>query len=432
MDNIFIESPFLGKLRMVNIYEEYDGPRLFSAENEIGTSFLVYWVGTSSSSDEWFVIPCSRMRIVAFEKGKVDLLGMLTKLEQHSFYKVITHFDKNKDIIITPLPLEEMSSIDLPDSGIFVDADEIISASLINLNNDLIPTHEIKVSRSNKAAKKNVLLDHVTRVCEKFSELVSSFNSTNEIKGDIQPLTARYGSFVLSLHATEMEKFERFISEVSGLMLHKKDIKPYLIRNDIDVKAFSSLLEAIVSTSVNFELKSKFNEDELIVIYKADAIRYLRDISSLSLQYVSTYQVPQADDLGKVFRIVDMTWNGDEITKDRLGVDPRHVEYYRQAAKILGFLESNGALSALGQQVASVDPGGELRYRMAARSFEMSACGWAWINWSGAKNLTEVDSTKAEQFLKQSCPSLSSSTAHRRARTLARWCRELQKYYVSW
>lgn len=429
MESIFLDSSLLGKLRIINIYEDYDGPRLFSAENEIGTTFFVYWTDSTDSADEWYLIPVSKTKLAYFEKGQFDILNMLTKQEQATFFKAVIQFNDNKSEVDV-LPRESITSIDLPDKGIYVDVNNIVVASTYGVSAELTPTHELRVAKSNKNAKKNVLLEHVTRVCEKFSELADSFNMTNKIDGDFQPLNARYGSFIISLHASEITKFEDVLFELSNLMINKKDIRPYLKSNDIDVKSFSSLLEAIISTSVNFELKSKLEDDRTIIIYKSDAVKYFREISGLSLQYVSTHQVPQADDLQKVFKIIDMKWNGDDVTPESLKVDKRHVGYYQTAAIQLGFLATNGSLTSLGHQIASADA--ELRLRITARCFESSDCGWAWINWSGAKDLTEIDPSTAEAFLLASCSGLSLNTANRRARTLTRWCRELKESYSPW
>ncbi|EKN3731992.1 hypothetical protein OU760_001118 [Yersinia enterocolitica] len=428
MSNLFLSHPFLGDLCISNIYEEYDGPRLFSVENEVGSAFIAYWIGNNDDFDNWFLIPCSKSKIIAYEKKNIDLLTLLSQQEQANFYKIEIPFCESKQLNITPMPSREINSIKLPRSGLYVE--DITTVSLAKINEALIPTHELKVSKSNKDAKKNVLLEHVTRVCEKFSELVNSFNATNGIQGSIQPLNARYGSFVLSLHAEEMMKFEKTLERISELMLNQRDITPYLRDNDIDIKSFCSLLEAIVSTSVNFELKSKFSDDSIIIIYKKDAVSYLKSISGLALQYVSSYQVPQANDLTKVFKIVDMTWNGDDINPITLGVDKRHVAYYKHAAKSMGFLESNGSITSTGQKIASSLEDIGLRYRIAARSFESSNCGWAWVNWSGVNKLSDIDPESAENFLLESCPSLSEETAKRRATTLSKWCRELKPYYV--
>ncbi|MEZ2697498.1 DUF6575 domain-containing protein, partial [Hafnia alvei] len=67
MESIFLDSSLLGKLRIINIYEDYDGPRLFSAENEIGTTFFVYWTDSTDSADEWYLIPVSKTKLSYFE-----------------------------------------------------------------------------------------------------------------------------------------------------------------------------------------------------------------------------------------------------------------------------------------------------------------------------------------------------------------------------
>ncbi|HGE8474251.1 TPA: DUF6575 domain-containing protein, partial [Serratia marcescens] len=73
MCDLFLSHPFLGDLRISNIYEEYDGPRLFSVENEVGSTFISYWIGNDEDFDNWFLIPCSKAKIIAYEKKNIDL-----------------------------------------------------------------------------------------------------------------------------------------------------------------------------------------------------------------------------------------------------------------------------------------------------------------------------------------------------------------------
>ena len=42
---LFASDPRFGKLRIINVYLEFDGPKIFYAENESGSTFFVYWVG---------------------------------------------------------------------------------------------------------------------------------------------------------------------------------------------------------------------------------------------------------------------------------------------------------------------------------------------------------------------------------------------------
>lgn len=431
MSNLFFSHQFLGELRIANIYEEYDGPRIFSVENGVGAMFVAYWIGEDYDYDNWFLIPASKTKILAYENRKIDLLSLISKHEEDNFYKVRLPFDEDElSEEVLPLKSKDINTIKLPRAGIYVK--DVISASIKSTayNENLIPTHELKLEKSSKKSKKNVLLEHVTRVCEKFSELAQSFNIVKGIHGDIQPLAARYGSFSMSLHASEMTEFESVLKTLSEMMMMRKDIKSFLVEKDIDIKSFSSLLEAIVFTHVNFEFTNKFSDDkDIIRINKSDADFYYRGISGFALQYVPSYRVPQGNDINKVFKVVDLAWEGKELTAAALRVEERIVKYYISSAKILGFFESNGAITSLGQQLVSAE-NEDMRLRITARAFETSSCCWAWINWSGVSNLSELDPSTANNFLLESCLSLSDETAKRRASTISGWCVILQKHYT--
>ncbi|EPT3190462.1 DUF6575 domain-containing protein, partial [Yersinia enterocolitica] len=416
------------------IYEFFEEPRLFSVENEVGSTYLVYWIGDDEHFDNWFIIPISRLKLSHLENKKIDIRSVLINQEQKSFYKARIPFDPNVDFHFYSQSAELINSIVLPIDGLFIS--DVIAASRstarIDANELSVATHEIHIekscSKSNKS--KGLLLDHVTRVCESFNDFYDSLLSTFDISGGIKPLAARPGSFILAFSAEELPSLEVTLSNLNQLILHKRDIKPFLKQHDIDIKSFSALLSSIVDTSTCMELKSNLNDEVIINIRKSDAVFYLKDMSRLALQYVSSYQVPQANDLEKLFRLVSMTWNGDEITSKTLGVDERHVLYYRHAAKVMGFFESNGAITALGQQLAEANE--ERKFRIAARSFESSYCGWAWINWSGVEDLAGLNPNTASMFLLQNCASLSTSTAKRRSSTLSTWCEMLQPYYNEW
>lgn len=422
MSNYFLSHPFLGDLSIINIYEEYEGPRIFSLENKTGASFIAYWIGDTDDSENWYLIPCSKARLISFEKKKIDLLKMLSQQEQNNFYKVEHPFDSKAQVIVTPLFSAQINNIKLPKNGLYVE--KIKSASLSLINENLIATHEFIVSKSNRDSKKNVLLDHVSRVCDTFSHLALAFNK----KSSIQPLTARYGSFAISLHAEELESFEDTFSQVAELMINQKDITSFLCDKDIDIRAFCDFLESINSSSVDFELRNILKKDTNIIIHKHNANVYLKQLSRLSLQYISSIRVPQADDLDKVFQVVDLTWEAEDITSEILNVDKRHVEYYKKATMILGLTTSHGTLTSLGERVALCSDD-EKKMRLTAHAFEASDCCWAWMNWSDVQKLTELKPSSAQQFLEECCPTLSGTTIERRAQTLSTWQQKLSSHY---
>ncbi len=424
----FTQHPNFGKLKINNVYLEFDGPKIFSAENETGASYFSYWVGDTSSHQKWFIIPCSKSKIIAFEKKQLDLLSLLENQEQDYYYSIQIPYSKKEEMIFDISHRNKIAEIELPKKGVFVK--KITAYSSSSLEKNLIPTHELIVSKTNKKSRKNIFLEHMSMVCERFCELLDGFNKANNLTGDIQALTARYGSFAISLHASELVKFEIFLAKVSDLMIHKKDIILLLTEYDIDIKAFCNLLKSIETTSIDFELKITSQPNKIIKIHKIDASIYLLQLSRLSLEYISSIKVPQANDIDKIFMLIDLKWGHEPITAEALKVEPRLVAYYKQAARILGFLEFNGDLTSNGQKIA-LSSDYIVRMRITANAFEASDCGWAWMNWFDVTELNKLDPDSAVNFLRERCPSISEETSVRRGGTLTSWHHKLSPYYIS-
>lgn len=421
--NVFAKTQQFGTLKIVNVYFTFDGPKIFYAENETGSTFFVYWVGNNDSHECWFVIPCSKSKLISLEKQKIDLATVFSSQEQEYFYDLKLPLYLDGDVIVGFKHRNKVSEIELPKPGLFVKKVSVFSSSVLDCN--LIPTHELVVSKASKKSKKNISLEHISLLCDKFSEFALGFNRSRGIKGNMQALNARYGSFALSIHADDLMSFESFLKKVSSLMIAKKDITSFLKQNDIDIKAFLNLLKAIETSRVDFQLRSSTDDD--LIIYKSDAERYLESIKKLALTYISSIKVPQGNDLGKIFKFVELKWQGDIISVESLGVHQRLIDYYKYSALILGFIEFNGALTPQGQRIALSD--NETKYKIAANAFESSECGWAWINYCDVTSLSDVNVESAVDFLKECCPSLTGDTVNRRANTLKSWHEQLKPYY---
>lgn len=423
----FACHPVFGKLRVVNVYLEFDGPKIFYAENETGTTFFVYWVGDDADFERWYIIPCSKNRIIAFEKKKLSLRSILEKQEQEYFYDVRLPFQLEGELQFNIKHKNKIAEIALPEPDVYVKKVDVYSPSL--LDNDLVPTHEIIVSKVAKKSKTNVSLGKLSVVFDRFSELVSGFNISHKVSGSMQALNARYGSFAISLHANNLEKFEGFLANVSDVMVRKLDVEPLLKSYNIDYKVFLNFLKAIELSNVDFELRSSEEPDKIIKIYKLDAEIYLLKLKRVSVEYISSIKVPQANDIDKVFKYVDLKWANQPVTAETLQVKPRLLDYYKHALNILGFMEYNGALTPQGERLALSDK--TTRYRIAANAFEASECVWAWMSLYDLTEFNQIKPETAADFLTARCPSLSGKTIGRRANTLASWYKQLRPHYVS-
>lgn len=425
--DLFASHRAFGKLRIINVYLEFDGPKIFHAENESGSTFFAYWVGDEATYENWYVIPCSKTKIIAFEKKQLNLRNILEEQEQDYFYDIKLPFSSNEELYVDFRHKNKISEIALPEENVFVKRVVVYSPS--TLENNLIPTHELIVSKTNKKSKKNVLLEQMSHVCDRFSELVFGFNKSHNITSTLQPLNARYGSFAISLHAEDLNKFEEFLEKASSLMIHKKDIIPFLEDWDIDIKVFLNLLKAIEHSSIDFELRSSAEPDKVIKIYKLDAEIYLSRLKKRAMTYISSIKVPQGNDIEKVFKLVELKWKNEPVNAITLSVQPRLVAYYRQSAHILGFMEYNGELTPQGQRVALSDD--RTKYRIAANAFESSECAWAWMNHYDLTSIADINPNTAINFLTERCPTLSGETVTRRANTLTSWYKQLIPYYVN-
>ncbi len=66
-------STILGRLELLEVYEEYDGPRLFACRNSAGQIYLAIWVEKSLDSDIWLYVPVSKQRLEYIRSGGIDL-----------------------------------------------------------------------------------------------------------------------------------------------------------------------------------------------------------------------------------------------------------------------------------------------------------------------------------------------------------------------
>jgi superfamily II DNA or RNA helicase len=78
---MFIGGTTLGSLKVLEVYEYYDGPRLFTSVNETGSVFLVLWVRSAGTTDEYYVQPMSFHRFREMRDGEISLRDAFIRAE---------------------------------------------------------------------------------------------------------------------------------------------------------------------------------------------------------------------------------------------------------------------------------------------------------------------------------------------------------------
>lgn len=146
---------------------------------------------------------------------------------------------------------------------------------------------------------------------------------------------------------------------------------------------------------------------------------------------ITNRDVPQANEIEKVFQAVDAVLAGRKATVDDIegiGSD-RQVKYYLQAARLLGFLDEDNQATSRARSLVGISL--EQRLAMTAVFFEDSTVGRAWRTWDGKDRLSAVEPESAQEFLEVCVIGLNPTTIKRRASTLRKWQTRLARYHPS-
>lgn len=106
----------LGTLVMVEVYEFYDRPILFTCRNTNDVLYLVILTDDSDEGEVWMYVQLSRQRWSEMRTGAIDLRDTFLHSETGSVFQVQT-FYAHPQTIITPIGIEDLDAESLPDAG---------------------------------------------------------------------------------------------------------------------------------------------------------------------------------------------------------------------------------------------------------------------------------------------------------------------------
>jgi len=104
----------LGKLRMVEVYEVYDIPRLFCCANDYGHHFLVLSIDENNLGHTWLYVAVTRKTLKRIRCGEIDLRDAFKSSEEGCLLLVSTGADSDEAKVILP---ESISDDVLPVAG---------------------------------------------------------------------------------------------------------------------------------------------------------------------------------------------------------------------------------------------------------------------------------------------------------------------------
>ncbi len=329
-----------------------------------------------------------------------------------------------------------------PDEPAFTDAArflrrrEMESRAILASTEVGAPVQAIRVSDSTPRPSFGV----VSSVINSWRVLFESACDTFDLSPVMRPLEGRPGSYVINAAIDDAPDSHRAFDLLRELIGGDVATLPGRLEvATIDAKTYRTLLETLTQHGATLEVfmvDARADDPvrvEPITVTFAVAKSVLPPVraAAAASTTLDSSEIPQADDLGRLFRLLDLLRDGVEVTPEALEVTPRQVNYYRHAGRILRLLSEENTLTGAGEQVARLPL--EQRRMSVAVLFEESDCGSAWINWSRVSTLVELKPESAEDFIRAAVPTLSPVTARRRAQTLTAWQIELAPFhYTRW
>ena len=107
------EGTVLGELQMIEVFEYFDGPRLFSCRNNSDVRFLAVHAD-EGEVDTWLYVPVSERRLEALRVGRVDLHTAFANPEDGFTYLVSF---RGSSVEATAVHASSIPSEILPDQG---------------------------------------------------------------------------------------------------------------------------------------------------------------------------------------------------------------------------------------------------------------------------------------------------------------------------
>lgn len=110
----------LGRVRLLEVYHSYDGPKLFACIAPTDQRYLVLWLGDEDEQDLWLCVPVSETRLQQVRSGGISLRSACLNPESGTLWRVATEALGKIASYRVVLP-EELPDLDLPAEGAALD-----------------------------------------------------------------------------------------------------------------------------------------------------------------------------------------------------------------------------------------------------------------------------------------------------------------------
>ena len=112
-----LNIPELGKLEVVEIYEYYDQPVLYSCQNATGHFYLVVAADEDDQYSTWLCTAVSTERLNRIRSGKIDLHDAFAHAENTYLIQVKVPYDQYASVQVDFIQSNQISEDMLPTPG---------------------------------------------------------------------------------------------------------------------------------------------------------------------------------------------------------------------------------------------------------------------------------------------------------------------------
>lgn len=112
-----LNIPELGKLEIVEIYEYYDQPVLYSCKNASGHFYLVVAAAEDDQYLTWLCAAVSTKRLNLIRSGKIDLHDAFADSENPYVTQVRVPYDKHASVLTDSIQSNQIPADMLPIRG---------------------------------------------------------------------------------------------------------------------------------------------------------------------------------------------------------------------------------------------------------------------------------------------------------------------------
>jgi hypothetical protein len=116
------ERTILGQIEIIEVYDFYDKPVLFSCKNKSGLIFIVICVDSSDVAEIWLYAPMSSYRFQSVAQGKVELRDIFNNTEDGFVYQVEIPYEEGINVVVKTVNDNEIPDEYLPELGQFIQA----------------------------------------------------------------------------------------------------------------------------------------------------------------------------------------------------------------------------------------------------------------------------------------------------------------------